>query len=575
MTTLFFKKIYHSLFDGFSLWAKAKNHSVLMKMLKDRMIFFCICCVLIVLSVAYKLFDIMILQDSIEKVLCEPVYEQTMNKADITDRNGCILATSIKTASCYADAAVVIDVDETAKKLSSISGMPSFQKIKQKLKDKNKHFVWIERHITPVFQQQIMNLGLPGIFFQKDYKRMYPYGSLFSHIVGYCDIDGKGVFGIEKKFNEQLLDDQKSQKSQKNLRLTMDLKLQFIVHEEMQDAVKKFHAVGGNAILMKVKTGEILSMVSLPDFDPCAEKQPHSDAMFNKNTLGVYEAGSTFKILNIAIGLDSGLVKIHSMFDATTPIKVGKFSITDFRGKNRALSLAEAFVFSSNIASVRIQQAFGHKMQKEYMKKLGVFDKGAIELPEIAPPILPKQWTEASAMTIAYGYGVAISPVQQISIVASILNFGRKIEPTLLFDREPVAFEQLISEKTSEQIRELMRAVMLMGTGRNANVSGMGLFGKTGTAYKTSGLGYGSSGKRERRTTFLGGFPYDDPEYILLIMLDDPKAIEGTYGYATAGYNAAPTAKNIFQRIAPILMKNGNREDEKDELKVARYIQTK
>lgn len=493
-------------------------------------------------------------------------------KANITDRNGTILATSIVTASCYADPSVVIDIDETASKLSKISSMPRVDKIKSKLTDKNKHFVWLTRHVPPQIQQKIMDLGLPGIHFKKDYKRIYPHGNLFSHIVGCSDTDGNGTSGIEKKFNQEL---SISNVSDKKLALTLDMRIQSIVHEELKEAINKFQAIGGNAIVMNMQ-GEIVAMVSLPDFDPNKLKKEDINSMFNRNTLGIYEPGSTFKILNTAIALESGSATLASMFDATAPVKIGKFSITDFRGKNRSLSLAEAFVFSSNIAAIKISQQFGIKTQQKYMKQFGILDKCNLELPEIGAPIVPQNWQESTSMTISYGYGIAVSPIQLILSVSSIVNKGIRVSPTLTFHKLNPNPDRVVSEKTSETIRDLMRAVVCFGTARKANVKGVDIFGKTGTAYKNSGRGYGNNSSRSRIATFLGGFPRKTPKYMMVIMLDDPKAVEGTFGYATAGWNVAPTAGKIFERIAPILLDNCNDEDGTElELKVTKYIQLK
>ncbi len=562
-----FKIIWKSLLGGFSLWRRLKNHTAIIEALQTRIIFSCILGVFIFGSVIYRLCDIMVIRN-IHHTQTKYNSEHPNYRADITDRNGEVLATSIITASCYADPSVVIDIEDTASKLSKVPGMPSFEKIKSKLSDNNKHFVWLTRHVTPQLQQQIMDMGLPGIFFKKDYKRVYPYGNLFAHVVGCSDTDDNGTSGIEKKFNDDLIVENFSNKK---LRLTVDLRIQTIVYEELKAAIEKYNAVGGNAIVMNMQ-GEILSMVSLPDFDPNNLKENDINFMFNRNTLGAYEPGSTFKILNTAIALESGCATLDSMFDARFPIKIGRFSISDFRGKNRFLSLAEAFVFSSNIAAIKIAQQFGNKTQQDFMKKFGILDRSDIELPEVGSPILPKVWKEASAMTISYGYGISVSPLQLISSVSSIVNAGYKVCPTLLCNNVKANYEHVVSAKTSALIRELMRAVICWGTAKKAAVKGAEIFGKTGTAYKTSGKGYGNNNNRARITTFLGGFPTKQPQTMLLIMLDDPKPTEETYGYATAGWNAAPTAGKIFERIVPLLS-SGTESEEESELKVAKYIQ--
>jgi cell division protein FtsI (penicillin-binding protein 3) len=536
-----------------------------MEILRVRVTFFCVIGLMLIFGVLYRLADVMVLREKWPDKIAV-IKDTIVKKADIVDRNGNILASSIATASCYADPSVMIDAEDAAIKLSKIPELPSYSAIKQKIQDKNKHFVWITRHVTPKLQEKIMDLGIPGINFQKDYKRIYIYGNLFSHVIGCSDIDGNGVSGIEKRFNDQLI---KSNALEKKLVMSLDLRIQSIIHEELQKSVKEFKAIGGNAILMST-TGEILAMVSFPDFDPNDVAKTTILNMFNRNTLGVFEPGSTFKILNVAIALDSGSARINSLFDASTPINLGRHTIRDFRGKNRWLSLAEAFVFSSNIAAVKIAQETGTNAQIHYMKKFGVMDKGNLEIPENGAPIIPSKWTEATTMTVSYGYGVSISPIQLITIISSIVNDGFKIYPSLLRGASQISGERLISSETSAIVRELMRAVIRYGTGKKAGVDGIDIIGKTGTSYKVLGKSYGSDANRARITTFVGGFPKDNPKYMLLVMLDNPQPAAGTHGFATAGWNAAVTAHNIFSHVIPIL-DDGIHHEESD-LKVTRYI---
>lgn len=563
-----FKNFTQSLKEGFALWRRFDNHSLLISKLRRRLIFSTVCGVAVFICISARLADIMV----VHKIMSNTNQhnnEDIVKKSDIVDRNGELLATSLSTSSCYIDPSVVIDEDETALKLSKIKGFPDVPHIKAKLKDKNKHFVWITRHVTPQLQEKVLDLGLPGVKFQKDYKRIYIHGNLFSHVIGCSDIDGNGVCGLEKQYTNELF---VKQALPKKLVTTLDLRLQSIIYEELNAAIEKFSAEGGNAILMST-SGEVLAMVSLPDFDPNNLKESSSDAMFNRNTLGAFEQGSILKVLNTAIALDSGSAKLNSVFDASAPIKIGRFSIKDFKGKNRPLTLVEAFVFSSNIASAKIAQNFGPSIQKEYMKKFGMLDKPKIELPELGHSIVPVNWTETTCMTVSYGYGLAVTPLQLLTAITSIVNDGIKITPTLIYGNTHQNTEKirLVSSQTSESIRDLMRAVVCFGTGKKASVDGVEIFGKTGTAYKSTGRGYGSDSNRKRITTFLGGFPKNKPQYMLLISLDNPKATSETYGYATAGWNIAPTAKNVFNRIVPILY-DGQNDETDSELKVTKYL---
>jgi cell division protein FtsI (penicillin-binding protein 3) len=415
-----------------------------------------------------------------------------------------------------------------------------------------------------------MNLGLPGIHLQKDYKRIYIHGNLFSHVVGCSDIDGTGVCGLEKQFSDLMVIRNKTRP--RKLVTTLDLRIQAIIHEELTNAMTKFNAAGGHAILMST-TGEILSIISLPDFDPNNLKNTAPDAMFNRATLGVFEQGSILKILNVAIALDSGSAGLGTIFDATEPIKIGRFLVNDFRGKKRPLTLAESFVFSSNIASAKIAQSFGSHTQKKYMKKFGMFDRPQIEIPEVGRPIIPRHWSEATTMSVSYGYGLAVSPLQLIATVTSIVTDGIIVTPTVIFGRAQRLSTQdrrVISGDTSAIVRDLMRSAVCYGTAKKASVEGVDIFGKTGTAYKSGRYGYGKDGNRKRITTFIGGFPKDEPKYMLLVTLDDPKATQETFGYVTAGWNVAPTAHNIFKRIVPLL--GAPTEEASTPIKILKYV---
>lgn len=566
MFNLKFNSVKLDFIRGFALWRRYSDNASLLKVLRHRVLFTITCICLVFTVISWRLINIMVISPY-QHAMHSYQRERIIKKADIIDRNGELLATSITTSSCYADPSVIIDMNETIKKLAKIHGMPTAEKIKHKLKDRNKHFVWLMRHVHPTIEKQIMDMGIPGIHFQKDYKRIYIHGNLFSHVIGCTDIDCNGICGIEKHFNKEL---DVADFSTDKLRLSLDLRLQTIIREELDAGIKRFNAKGGNAVLMKTN-GEILAMVSLPDFDPNDLKQSSNDAMFNRNTLGVFEQGSILKVINVAIALDSGSSTIGSVFDASAPIKVGRFSITDFKGKGRPLTLAEALVFSSNIACAKIAQKFGVKTQKEYFTKLGLLEKSHLEIPEIGTPLIPKNWTDISCMTIAYGYGIALSPLQVLTAITSITNGGIKISPRLIVDNKPIDKIQVVSPKTSKLVRELMRGVVLYGTARKASVTDIDVFGKTGTAYKRKGRkGYGSASNRDRLTTFVGGFPLDKPQYMLLVSLDEPQGDKSTYGYATAGWNVAPVAKCILSRLIAWISDGSVIQDK--ELSITKYL---
>ncbi|MBY0463108.1 MAG: penicillin-binding protein 2, partial [Alphaproteobacteria bacterium] len=450
---------------------------------------------------------------------------------------------------------------EAAEKLAKVLPEVGFEVLYQRLSSA-KGFVWLARHLPPKLQQAINQMGIPGVYLQKDYRRVYPYGKLASHVLGYCGIDSNGLAGVEKHFDAQL------QKSNESLQLSIDVRVQHVVYDEMSKAITEFGAIGGNAMVMDLHSGELIAMVSFPGFDPNQPTQGAQDATFNRNTLGVFEPGSTFKILNTAIALEAGTATLNSRYDATHPISIGRFTITDFRGKNRVLTFAESFIYSSNIAAIKISQEFGIATQKAYLKKFGIFKAATLEIPELGHPLIPTTWREPTSMTVSYGYGISVTPLQLISTIGGIVNNGILPQPTLLHknahQREEAikankAKGPIISEKTSRIIRDLMRVIVKEGPSKKANIEGYQVIGKTGTAYKIQGKGYATG--KARTTFFVGAFPHQSPKYIVLLLLDDPKPTKGTYGFAAAGWNAAPTGGKIIERMAPILGLHAIEED--------------
>jgi len=381
---------------------------------------------------------------------------------------------------------------------------------------------------------------------QRDEHRVYPYGSLVSHVLGYCGIDNNGLAGVEKYFDEPLSHEQNP------LSLSIDVRAQHVVHDELAKSVVEFEAEGGSAMVMDVKTGEILAMVSLPDYDPNLPNQNQVGATFNRNTLGTYESGSIFKIFNTAIALETGTASLSSLYDATFPIKVGPFLIKDFKGKKRVMDVREVFIHSSNIGSAKMALQFGARVQRHFLEKFGLLKAPILELPEISTPLVPKVWRPVTTMTVAYGYGITASPLQSMVAVAGIVNDGW-FRPATLLKRDPAALPEpvrILSSKTSAKMRDLMRLVVTEGTARTANVSGYEVIGKTGSAHKQVGRGYAQKAKL---TSFIGVFPKKNPRYIVLLFLDNPKPTKNTHGYATGGWNAAPTGGRIIARMAPLL----------------------
>ncbi|WP_374384055.1 peptidoglycan D,D-transpeptidase FtsI family protein [Dongia sp.] len=470
---------------------------------------------------------------------------QSADRADILDRNGVVLATSLTTASLYANPHQIRDADGIAAQLVDIlPDMPLASTAAKLASDKS--FIWLKRNLTPKQQQAVNRLGIPGLYFQYETKRVYPQGNLTAHVVGFSDVDSRGLAGVERSFDDVLAG------GQRPLQLSIDVRIQHILHEEINRAMADFTAIGGAGMVMDIQTGEVLALVSLPDFDPARPGEATADARFNRATLGTYEMGSTFKLFNTAIGLDSGTTTLAGGFDATHAIKIGRFSIDDYHGKHRWLSIPEIFTYSSNIGSAKLADAFGAEVQKTYLQRLGLLAKSPIELAEVGEPQYPKNWKRINTMTISYGHGVSVAPIQVLPAVAAVANGGILRAPTLLkrASGEVDTGKRVLSEQTSAQMRQLMRLVVQVGTGKKANAPGYLVGGKTGTADKQEGKGYNENA---RMAAFVAAFPMSAPRYAVVVMIDEPKPNAHSYGYATAGWVAAPVVGALVQRMAPLM----------------------
>ena len=557
----FMKRPLIRLAKHLSRWQDVIQQHSLLEMARQRLAFASGLLLIGFLVIAGRLIDVMVIRSHTPQQACGEAdcYQLEIPRGDIVDRNGEVLATHLVTASVYANPKVILDPREAALRLSKLLPHVGYDVLLQRLTSQ-KGFIWLARHIPPKLQHAITHLGIPGIYLRKDYRRVYPYGPLVSHVLGYCGIDNNGLSGVEKFFDIKL------QNEKTPLKLSIDVRVQHIIHDELTKAVAEFKAQGGNAMVMDLKTGEILAMVSLPDFDPNLPNQNQPKATFNRNTLGVYEPGSIFKILNIAIALESETASLNSAYDATNCVKIGRFTVTDFRGKNRVLSLAEAFIYSSNIAAIKMAQQFGTQTQKFYLNKFGIFNTLKVEVPEIGQALVPTNWSQATTMTVSYGYGVSVTPLQALTTIAGVINNGYRPQPTLIFQdksfENPNSSPPIVSEKTSKLIRRFMRINSKEGPGRRTEQGKFKVFAKTGTAYQAKHGNYGAV--KSRTNSCVGGFPYDNPRYVFLVVLDDPQPTSSTYGFAAAGWNAAPTAGKMVVRMAPILGVQPADSDEED-----------
>lgn len=470
-------------------------------------------------------------------------------RADILDRNGVLLATSLTTSSLYANPRKILDAEEALSKLMRV--LPNLDpKITRGRLTSGRAFVWVRRGLTPRQKYRVNRLGIPGLYFQHEETRVYPHGNLAAHVLGFADIDHRGLAGIERSQDEIL------RRSPEPLRLTLDIRVQYILHQELTRAVEEYRAAGAAGVVMDARSGEVISLVSLPDFDPNHPGDIDNEANFNRATLGVYEMGSTFKIFTTAMALESGAVTMRDGYDTSDPIRISRFTIRDYHGKGRWLSVPEILIYSSNIGAAKMALDVGAKRQREFLRKLGMLKASPIELPEVGAPMVPSPWREVNTMTVAYGHGLAVSPLQLASGVAAMIN-GGLIYPATLILRGGEAEaergdpgEQVISEKTSHTMRRLMRLVVEKGTGKKAATAGYLVGGKTGTSQKSA---HGKYRMKALLSSFVSAFPMNDPRYVLFVMLDEPKGTEKTFGYATGGWVAAPVVRRVIARLGPML----------------------
>lgn len=471
----------------------------------------------------------------------------TVRRADITDRNGVLLARSLRTASLYADPSMVRDPEGVAKSLVSIFPDLNYGNVLEEIQGKGR-FAWIKRNLTPDEQQQVLYLGEPGLAFKDEDRRIYPQGELTSHLVGYSSVDGNGIAGIEASFDGFLKGNNPS------LSLTLDVRYQHALRRELQNAVSKYKAKGAAGIIMDVRNGEILALVSLPDFDPHHAAAAGEVQKFNKATLGTYELGSVFKVFSVAAFLDSQKDPLRKAFDAREPLKrKGARPIRDYHAQERILSLPEVFIHSSNIGTALMAETMGTKTLQDYYTHFGLIGKSSLEIPEVATSRFNTPWHDVDTLSASFGHAVAITPLQLVTGVSSIINGGEKIEPTLILNDNShhkaanAINERVVSPQTAHRMRQLMRLNVTDGSGKKADVPGLMVGGKTGTADKPGPGGYDHD---KRLSSFIAAFPIDDPHYAVFAMLDEPKGTKDTYNFATAGWVAAPVVGEIIASIA-------------------------
>ena len=417
-----------------------------------------------------------------------------------------------------------------------------------RLLTKQTRYVELDRKLTPARYADILGLGIPGVYFRRSTLRSYPSGKLAAHILGQVDMDNNGLAGLEKSLDARLA-------AGTDITLSIDAGVQAVVAREIAAQMAQFEAIGGAGVMLDIANGEVVAMVSLPDYNPNHFARIDDDARFNRATLGLYEMGSTFKVLNTAIALEAEATTLDRRYEVSKPLRLGRFAIRDFHMYDWDLSVPEILVLSSNIGSARMAAEIGAEAQQFFLRRLGLFDRMSLEIPELATPQTPRNWRKTEIATVSYGHGMTVTPLHLASAISAASGSGMWVEPTLLSrgGGKPPMGERIFSEETTSAVRSMMRLVVKHpdGTGNFAEAKGYMVGGKTGTSEKINPDG---GYFRDRNiASFAATFPVHDPRYVLVVMVDEPKGQKHSYGYATGGWVAAPAARRIIEHTAPLL----------------------
>lgn len=478
-------------------------------------------------------------------------------RPDIVDRNGAVLATDVRMMSLYADPSMITSADDVLDALLPIFPDLDAKRAYRLLNSKGE-FVWLKRQITPKQQSQVLAAGVPGVGFRPEVHRFYPGGPQAAHVLGLVDIDNRGLSGIERYMDKTdgisgLMGlGLSGAMDLKPFETSIDLRVQSILRDVLVEGVNKFHAIGATGTVLNVNTGEIIALASVPDFDPNNPPPATDPRMLNDAITGVYEMGSTFKAFTLAMGLESGKFNMNSLVDAKTPLIFGRSRIRDDHAQNRILTYPEVFTYSSNIGASRIAAAVGPDYQRTFLENLGLLDKMDTEIGGAGTPQRPQKWGGVFSATVSFGQGVTTTSLQTAAAAAALVNGGKLLTPTFLprsrEEADRIA-KHVVSKETSDKMRYLLRLNGTDGSGRNGQVPGYRVGGKTGTSEKIID---GKYSKDRNFNAFLAAFPMDNPQYVVLVTIDDAKKVEGVPG-RTAAWNAGPMNGEIIRRTAPIL----------------------
>ncbi|MEL7487059.1 MAG: penicillin-binding protein 2 [Pseudomonadota bacterium] len=461
-------------------------------------------------------------------------------RPDIVDRNGALLAVNVPVVALEVAGAEVWSAADTAAALARTIGDIDEEALRKKLEAGA--YVEVARDLTPAQKTAVFDLGLPGVHFQPRVKRYYPQHDLAAHVIGRTEPGKGGVSGLEAYADER--------GREQPLAASIDVRAQRAIELELAAAIDRFKAKAAWGAVMDVKTGEVVALASLPDFDPNYPARVEADWRRNRVTYDRYELGSIFKAISAASALEAGVAEEKTVYDARGGYRLADWTIRDFHGENRLLTLSEVVQYSSNIGAARMAADMGVETQKAFLRSLGLFDRLPIELNENRAPQLPQKWGPVEAATVAYGHGISVTPLHLLAAFGALVNDGVYYRPTFEKQETSPVGETVFSKDTSLVMRRVLRRVITNGTAQYADAPGYHTIGKTGSADKPFRGGYK---KDALIASFVGAFPGHDPRYAVLVSLDEPQAVEGTYGYATAGWNAAPTFARIVERIAPVL----------------------
>lgn len=495
-----------------------------------------------------------------EKAIVQ-ILKPTKARPLILDRNGEVLATDIKKYSVYVEADKLIEKDKAARLLAQ--ALPQYTNQMKLLVEfeSGRNFFWVARNINEEERERVFRLGLPGVVLEKENRRFYPNGNLAAHVLGSTDIDNRGTSGFEKYIDQTGINDLEkmglpvTQDELKPFELSIDLRVQHALRDELAKGITKYKAIAGSGIVYDVTTGEVLALASYPDFDANISTDALKPENINRAMVGVYEMGSTFKALNTALALESGKMNINTAFDTKEgEMTIGKRTIHEFHGTGKRLTIPEIFLHSSNLGSAKMALTVGSKAQQDFLRKMGILDRVQTELPETQAPLYPKYWSDISTVTISYGHGISVSALSCVKAVGALVNGGKLIEPTFLKRTAEDAQKNapvVIKPETSEALRYVMRLNAEQGTAKAAQVQGYFIGGKTGTAEKAV---RGIYQKDKMLTTFMAITPADKPRYLYFVILDEPKGIPETHNLATSSWNAGAVTGKLIERTAPMLM---------------------